>query len=629
NSQYDAGDGDTLQSNVTVTLYDDANCNNVLDGSEASSAVTQSTVGGNYIFSNLTTGGPGTNNPPGCYIVEVDTTDTDLGVCNNPITTTPLTPDLNQTNPNSANNNFGHDTQLTLGDYVWYDSNQNGVQDANELGINGVTVNLYNNATCTGAPSQSTTTATGGLPVADGYYQFSPLPTGNYCVEFIAPSGNVFTQTGQGTSTTDSDANNLGQVPNINLQNSNQTIDAGLYVPGSIGGLVWCESPTNANSQYDAGDGDTLQSNVTVTLYDDANCNNVLDGSEASSAVTQSTVGGNYTFNNLLTGGPGANNPPGCYIVQVDTSDTDLGACNNPITTTPQTPHLNQNNPNSANNNFGHDSQLGVGDYVWYDSNQNGIQDAGEPGVNGITVNLYYNATWTGIPVQMTVTTNNGNDGYYQFSPLPAGDYCIEFSNLTTGWVFTSSNVGTDSSDSDADPTTGQIMNINLVNSDSSQDAGIYAAIGSVPGVMFCDDSPQNGSQDAGEEQANVAITLYSDTDCNGTGDTVYATQDTDANGQFNFTNLPVALSPAPPNPQVCYVVTVDSNDVDLGDCTTPILPEDSSVSLTTGSPDATNTIFGVSPNIIQQIPLNSWWSLMLLSLLLIVYTRRRYKLYH
>ncbi|HFC30086.1 MAG TPA: hypothetical protein ENJ44_03475, partial [Oceanospirillales bacterium] len=481
-------------------------------------------------------------------------------------------------------------------------------------------------ATCTGVPSQSTITATNGN---DGYYQFSPLPIGMYCLEFVAPSGHVFTQTGQGTSTTDSDANNSGLVTNIDLQNSNQTIDAGLYVSGSIGGLVWCESGTNPNMTYDVADSDTLQSNITVTLYDDANCNNTLDGSEASSAVTQDTVGGNYLFNNLITGGPGANNPPGCYIVQVDTSDTDLGVCNNPITTTPQTPHLNQNTPNSPDNNFGHDAALSIGNYIWYDNNQNGLQDIGEQGVNGITVNLYNNGACTGTPVQTTVTATNGNDGYYQFTPLASGTYCVEVTNLATGWVITQSNVGNDALDSDANITNGQINNINLQNNDPDEDVGIYAAIGNIPGVMFCDDSPQNGSQDAGEEQANVGITLYRDNDCNGTGDDVYAVQDTDVNGQFNFSNLPVAMLPSPPNPRVCYVVTVDSNDADLGDCNTPILPESNTIELTTGDPDSATTTFGNTPSGTTepaQIPVNNIWSLLLLSLLLL-YARRKYRI--
>ena len=35
-------------------------------------------------------------------------------------------------------------------------------------------------------------------------------------------------------------------------------------------------------------------------------------------------------------------------------------------------------------------SDLGaLGDYVWHDLNANGVQDEGEPGINGVTVRLY------------------------------------------------------------------------------------------------------------------------------------------------------------------------------------------------------------------------------------------------
>ena len=30
-----------------------------------------------------------------------------------------------------------------------------------------------------------------------------------------------------------------------------------------------------------------------------------------------------------------------------------------------------------------------IGDYVWNDGNRNGIQDDGDTGINGVTVNLY------------------------------------------------------------------------------------------------------------------------------------------------------------------------------------------------------------------------------------------------
>ncbi|VAW33578.1 hypothetical protein MNBD_GAMMA01-468, partial [hydrothermal vent metagenome] len=445
------------------------------------------------------------------------------------------------------------------------------------------------------------------------------------------PIGHNISPTGAGTPSTDSDADVTGQVQNIDLQATDQTIDMGVFVVGTISGLVWCESGTNPNISYNAGDGDTLQSNVTVTLYDDTDCNDTLDGAEAATAVTQDTVAGLYSFSNLITGGPNAgDNPPGCYIVQVDTADPDLGVCSNPVTPSISTPDIDAPNPNSPDNNFGHDETLTLGDTVWYDNNQDGIQDIGEPGINGITVTLYDNPNCNGASVQTTITAVGGMpavDGWYEFNPLPAGDYCIAFTNLPGGWVFTPENQGVDDTvDSDVNPATGQITNIDLQSNNPNEDVGIYAAIGTIPGNMFCDYNPVNGTEDAGEEQADLTINLYRDTDCDGTGDTLYRSQETDINGDYIFSNVPVAFAPAPPNPQVCYVVAYDPQDPDLGDCTTPILPEEGIIELTTDAPDAPAVTFGTTPPAPIMIPTNNIWGLLLLIGLMLMFVRRRYQ---
>ena len=56
-----------------------------------------------------------------------------------------------------------------------------------------------------------------------------------------------------------------------------------------------------------------------------------------------------------------------------------------------------------------------MGDYVWMDTNRNGIQDAGEPPVSGVTVNLYTadGSLWD--------TTTTDNTGFYSFTDLLAG----------------------------------------------------------------------------------------------------------------------------------------------------------------------------------------------------------------
>src|SRR5205085_1746056 len=91
-----------------------------------------------------------------------------------------------------------------------------------------------------------------------------------------------------------------------------------------------------------------------------------------------------------------------------------------------------------------------LGDFVWNDVNANGIQDAGELGIAGATVQLY-NATGTTV---LATTTTDAN-GLYLFSNLTPGTYTVKF---TTPGGYTPSpqdQGGNDAVDSDASITTG------------------------------------------------------------------------------------------------------------------------------------------------------------------------------
>ncbi len=59
-----------------------------------------------------------------------------------------------------------------------------------------------------------------------------------------------------------------------------------------------------------------------------------------------------------------------------------------------------------------------IGDFVWLDLNEDGIQDSGEPGIDGIVVQLTNDTGSTSI-------TTTGLGGHYQFSDLPAGVYTV------------------------------------------------------------------------------------------------------------------------------------------------------------------------------------------------------------
>ncbi len=88
-------------------------------------------------------------------------------------------------------------------------------------------------------------------------------------------------------------------------------------------------------------------------------------------------------------------------------------------------------------------STSSIGDFVWRDLDLDGIQDAGEPGIDGVLVDLLD----AGGNVIATDVTTGG--GLYRFENLPAGSYQarVAASNFETGrplsgFVFTSSAYG-------------------------------------------------------------------------------------------------------------------------------------------------------------------------------------------
>jgi DNA-directed RNA polymerase II subunit RPB1 len=93
-----------------------------------------------------------------------------------------------------------------------------------------------------------------------------------------------------------------------------------------------------------------------------------------------------------------------------------------------------------------------IGDVVWIDADENGLQDQGETPLAGVTVELLRDGEVVG-------STTTDADGRYAFDELAAGNYQVRFT-LTDEqkemYRFTSAEAGTDSArDSDADPGDG------------------------------------------------------------------------------------------------------------------------------------------------------------------------------
>jgi hypothetical protein len=108
-----------------------------------------------------------------------------------------------------------------------------------------------------------------------------------------------------------------------------------------------------------------------------------------------------------------------------------------------------------------------IGSRVWWDKNGDGVQDAGEPGVGGACVKLY--DADSGALVQSTSTDTNG---FYGFN-VPEGVHkFVEFA-LPAGFGFTSKDVGDDTHDSDADPSSGRTAAFTVAGDALAWDAGI------------------------------------------------------------------------------------------------------------------------------------------------------------
>ena len=137
----------------------------------------------------------------------------------------------------------------SIGDFVWNDLNGNGIQDAGEPGIPNVTVTLLG--------SDATTVVAVTTTNASGAYNFINLAPGTYYVQFTAPSGDTFTTQYAAGSTTSTDSNanvSTGKTDAVTLASgaTDNTIDAGLYQPVSIGDFVW--NDLNDNGIQDTGE---------------------------------------------------------------------------------------------------------------------------------------------------------------------------------------------------------------------------------------------------------------------------------------------------------------------------------------------------------------------------------------
>jgi SdrD B-like domain/G8 domain len=319
-------------------------------------------------------------------------------------------------------------TQPTISGRVWNDTNGNGNQDPSETGLLGVMVKLLdtgNNVIATATTNSS------------GDYGFINLSPGDYSVLVISPSGYVFSPEDQGSdSTLNSDVNSSGQTASVTVSTGGEVdnLDAGLVQAAQITGRVWNDA--NGNGIQETGEAG--YSGVTVQLLGPTN-----------TVVTTTTAdpAGFYSFNGVALGTYSVRfvAPSGyAFTLQNQGSDPTLNSAAN---SSGQTATFSLTAGSQVSNLDAGLTQVGVvSGRVWLDTNINGIQNTGEAGYAGVTVELL-NASNL-----IVATTTTDSSGDYEFDGVAPGTYSVLFI-APSNYAFTLGNRGSDPTvDSDAAP---------------------------------------------------------------------------------------------------------------------------------------------------------------------------------
>ncbi|MFC1481656.1 SdrD B-like domain-containing protein [Candidatus Neomarinimicrobiota bacterium] len=259
-----------------------------------------------------------------------------------------------------------NDPELTfsVNGSVFLDTNEDGLLDAGENGVAGITVELLD------ADGNVVATATTD---SNGNYNFTNVPNSDYTV-VVDPEGTL-----AGLSST------TGSNGAISVDGADVTVDFGYALP-NVSGTVFFD--LNKDGMQNPGEAGIA--GITVTL------------SDGSTTVTDAD--GNYIFENVL---------PGTYTVDVDPEGTLAGLTSS--TSISQSIDVGYADVNDVD--FGYELPV-VSGVVFFDVTADGSQNIDELGIDNITVTLLDEFGNT------VATTTTDENGFYEFEVYP-GDYTV------------------------------------------------------------------------------------------------------------------------------------------------------------------------------------------------------------
>ncbi len=401
---------------------------------------------------------------------------------------------------------FGFTQKYSLGNRVWFDTDNSSTINGAEVGIDGVAVNLY-------SASDLTTILATDTTANGGYYLFDDLYPGDYVVSVDASNfGGVLTDYWS-SATTISSAGTITETTAAIANNDTDSDDNGtLQIAGPLNGSVISSAVTlgpsgdtelTGETDLESGIGQGNQAdgraNMTVDfgfytmslgdlVWGDVDKNGAFNGAEtgidgvtvelwsgdgtAQLATTITAGGGLYNFPGLAQGDYTVHvTTPAGTISSVDTfasadttdpttntnnNDNGVGTgsgtvSSNAVTLTPgltQTSNTVDNATGSTANpslDFGFTPVFALGNRVWFDTDNSSTINGAEVGIDGVTVNLYAAGDLT--TILATQTTAGG--GYYLFNNLLDGDYVVSiassnFTGVLTGYWSSGTSRATD-----------------------------------------------------------------------------------------------------------------------------------------------------------------------------------------
>ena len=371
--------------------------------------------------------------------------------------------------------NAGYYFTASIGDYVWQDANENGIQDNSETGAQNFFIKLLdtNNQQVAFTFSDS-----------EGGYAFDNLAPGDYYIQVDFQLGISFSVGGLGDSESDSNINNdngFGTTSTITLSSgdNNNTVDIGLIVaPATAGDRVFAD--TNGDGIQDDAEGGI--DGIAVMLYD--RNDNLIQSTETATVAGES---GKYLFEDIKAGN--------YYIVfdipaGLDISPQDQGGDDSKDSDVDNSQQFGSTSifelsagETDLDIDCGIISSLSIGDRVWHDRDSDGSFDNNEPGVSGVEVTLH-----DGEGNYISATTTN-NQGIYSFDGLNPGDYYLQF-NAPENFTYTEKGVGAPSIDSDVNEDgSSDLITLTSTSGTRKVSAGLIRPSNEIGGIAWWDNN--------------------------------------------------------------------------------------------------------------------------------------------